>query len=251
MPFRPTTSRLEPYLSARDMPALWAYLHRDLARFGFEKVFYVCTQRRPACGEFTVRDAAIQSSYGTEFDRFFVSGGAFLADVTTQWAINSEGAVSWGLSRRLNARGQLTAKQREVHERSLALGIVNGYTVSLRSPRAALISGFGLCAEEASTQGRVDRTWQAHGDEVLMALSAFDVCARAMPRVPPEEELSPRQREVLEWAGDGKTIEEIAEIMGLHRNTVTKHMQEARERLGVANTLQAVLRAVIQGQIYR
>lgn len=251
MPLRAKSSRLEPYLSARDISTLWAYLHRDLERVGFQKVFYVCTQRRPANGEFTVRDAIVHSSYGAEFDRYFVEGGAYASDITTQWAINSQGAISWSLSRRLNRRGQVTPKQREVHERSLALGIVNGYTVSLRTPRSTLVSGFGLCAGDETTQTRVDRTWLDHGDEVLLALSAFDICARAIPQVRAEEELSKRQREVLEWAGDGKTIDEIADIMDLHRNTVAKHMQEARQRLGVANTVQAVLRAALQGQIYR
>jgi LuxR family transcriptional regulator len=245
------TITLEPYLSARDGQALWAILHRDLAQFGFERVFYASTQRRPANGEFTPRDAVIRSSYGKEFDDYFVDGGAFLSDVTTQWALDSVGAVSWGLTRRLSRRGQMTARQQGVHDRSRALGIVNGYTASLRSTGTSLVSGFGLCAEETTTQNRVDDIWRRHGPDILAALTTYDTCARGQPRYPDEEELSTRQREVLEWAGDGKCIDDISTILSLHRSTVVKHMREARERLGVATTLQAVARAALQGQIYR
>jgi LuxR family transcriptional regulator len=222
-----------------------------LQHFGFDRVFYVGTQRRPANGEFTPRDVGVKSSYGSEFDTFFVDGGGFLSDVTTQWALHSQGAISWGATRRLCAKGQMTAKQQAVHERSRALDILNGYTVSLRSDGRSLVSGFGLCAERQCTQAKIDRIWQCDGDQIVAILTAYDTCVRAFPCFPEQEELSKRQCEVLEWAGEGKAIDDISAILSLHRSTVVKHMREARERLGVATTLQAVARAALQGQIYR
>lgn len=242
---------LEPYLFARSADALWSILHSDLENFGFERIFYASTQRRPANGDFTPRDTVIRSSYGQDFDRYFVGDGAFSSDITTQWALHSVGSVSWGLTRRLSSQGQMTTKQQSVHERSRALGIMNGYTVSLRLNGASLVSGFGLCADEASTQRKVDKTWQSYGDKIVAVLTAYDTCVRGFPGYPVDEELSPRQREILEWAGDGKSIEDISTILSLHRSTIVKHMKEARERLGVATTLQAVARASVQGQIYR
>ena len=242
---------LEPYLTARSCDALWSRLHRDLEQYGFERVFHAAAQRRPANGELTVRDAIVRSSYGSEFDSFFINGGGFQSDITTQWALHSVGSVSWGLTSRLNARGQMTSKQRRVHEFSRDLGIVNGYTASLNSLGTSLVSGFGLCGETTSTQSRIDKTWQKAGHEVTSILAAYDTCTRGFSRFPDDEELSIRQREVLEWAGEGKSIDDISTIMSLHRSTVVKHMREARERLGVATTLQAVARAILQGQIYR
>jgi hypothetical protein len=49
---------------------------------------------------------AALSSYGAEFDAVFVRDGGFSSDVTTQWALDSEGSVSWPLAARLKARGQ-------------------------------------------------------------------------------------------------------------------------------------------------
>lgn len=245
------TEILQPYLATSDAGLLWSRLHQDLQQFGFDRIFYVGTQRRPANGEFTPRDVSVHSSYGSEFDNFFVNDGGFLSDVTTQWAIHSLGAISWGVTRRLSAKGQMTAKQQSVHERSRALDILSGYTVSLRSDGRSLVSGFGLCAEHKCSQTKIDRIWQREGDQITAILTVYDICLRALPCFPKHEELSKRQCEVLEWAGEGKAIDDISTILSLHRSTVVKHMREARERLGVSTTLQAVARAALQGQIYR
>ena len=62
--------------------------------------------------------------------------------------------------------------------------------------------------------------------------------------------LTNRQREVLEWVGDGKTTQDIATIMDLTPATVEKHLRLARESLDVETTAQAVLKASFQNQIF-
>jgi LuxR family transcriptional regulator len=137
-PTRATT--LEPYLAARAVAALWTQLHRDLEPYGIDRVFHAGARRRPANGELIARDTVVLSSYGADFDAFFVQDGGFSSDVTTQWALDSEGSVSWHLTARLKARGQLTARQLVVHERTQALGVTAGYTVSLRTACTASTS---------------------------------------------------------------------------------------------------------------
>ena len=251
MPTNETSVLIEAYLDTRGQDGLWVLLHRDLERFGFDRVLYGRALRRTASGDYSPRDAIILSSYGTDFDAYFVGGGAFHQDVTTQWALSSEGAVSWSLTSRLAAQGQLTARQMRVHAQTREMGIVSGYTVSIRGGTRAKICGFGLCAEPDMRQRKIDRLWDQAGAQIRLRLTAFDVCIQGNMEVCDHEELSERQREVLEWAGDGKSIDEISMILSLHRGTVAKHMVDARQRLGVSTTLQAVLRAALQGQIYR
>jgi LuxR family transcriptional regulator, quorum-sensing system regulator SdiA len=62
--------------------------------------------------------------------------------------------------------------------------------------------------------------------------------------------LTARQREVLEWVGDGKTMLDIAAILGVAPATVEKHLRLAREALGVETTAQAVLKASYKNQIF-
>lgn len=58
-------------------------------------------------------------------------------------------------------------------------------------------------------------------------------------------ELRRKQLECIKWAVAGKTIEDIAELTGLHRNTVRYHMEQARKRYGYATIRQTLVRAAV------
>ena len=62
--------------------------------------------------------------------------------------------------------------------------------------------------------------------------------------------LTQRQREVLQWVGDGKTAQDIGLLMGLTAATVEKHLRLAREALDVETTAQAVLKAAFYNQMF-
>jgi LuxR family quorum-sensing system transcriptional regulator CciR len=68
-----------------------------------------------------------------------------------------------------------------------------------------------------------------------------------VPSLPPR--LSARQRECLILAGKGKTDWEIATILALSEETVTKYLNAARTRYGVDRRIQLAMRAIWDGQI--
>lgn len=61
---------------------------------------------------------------------------------------------------------------------------------------------------------------------------------------------TPRQREVLEWTSAGKTVAEVATILGLTPATVEKHLRLARDALDAGSTAQAILKAHVTNQIF-
>ena len=71
-----------------------------------------------------------------------------------------------------------------------------------------------------------------------------------LPYNAPNRALTKRQREALEWVGDGKTTQDIAVLMGLTVATVEKHLRLARESLAVETTAQAVLKASLHNQMF-
>ena len=71
-----------------------------------------------------------------------------------------------------------------------------------------------------------------------------------LPYSAPSRTLTKRQKEALEWVGDGKTTQDIALLMGLTQATVEKHLRLARESLNVETTAQAVLKAALQNQMF-
>ena len=59
--------------------------------------------------------------------------------------------------------------------------------------------------------------------------------------------LSVREKEVLRWAGDGKTSDQISQILNLSVSTVNFHLRNAMLKLDAPNKTAAVVRAIFLG----
>lgn len=68
--------------------------------------------------------------------------------------------------------------------------------------------------------------------------------ARAMLSGKP---LTPKEREILHWAVEGKTVWEISRIRSISQATVKFHLRNIYGKLQVTNRVQAVNEAVKQG----
>ncbi|MBO6918479.1 MAG: helix-turn-helix transcriptional regulator [Rhizobiaceae bacterium] len=61
--------------------------------------------------------------------------------------------------------------------------------------------------------------------------------------------LTPREHEVLRWASEGKTSQEISTILGISPKTVNLHADNSINKLNAANRTNAVVRAIRLGLI--
>ena len=61
--------------------------------------------------------------------------------------------------------------------------------------------------------------------------------------------LTDREKEVLKWAGMGKTSDETATILNCSRKTVENHIRSAMIKLGTSNKTHAAVQAVYRGLI--
>jgi two-component system nitrate/nitrite response regulator NarL len=110
--------------------------------------------------------------------------------------------------------------------------------------------GFNEAAREATAQGSVLKTGSAV--ELLEALrsvvsggTSFD--ARHPRRDPTRAALSPREREALRLVADGATNPQIAEALGVGRETVKTLLARAFAKLGTTRRAEAVSEAHRQG----
>lgn len=232
-----------------DIRECWHYLCDDLASFGFTRLFYA---RRPGVNRqnlYQLWDSLILSTYGPEVDAFLVEQRCYATESTVIWALEHEGPVSWQYPRDQYQTGELSAAEVKTHLRSAELGLHAGYTYGMPMRAGEARSGFGLWFGPSDDQRDADKAWTAFEAEIVARLYCFDIAVSRYRYVPPGQLLSEREREVLQMAGQGKTITEIAEIMAVHRRTVDDAMNRSRAKLQVATTLQAVLKAEQQGQI--
>jgi LuxR family transcriptional regulator len=98
------------------------------------------------------------------------------------------------------------------------------------------------------SQDEVDAVWAEHGSDIVLMNNIAHLKIMTLPLG--GRSLTDRQREALEWVGDGKTTQDIALLMGLTAATVEKHLRLARVALSVETTAQAVLKASFQNQMF-
>jgi LuxR family quorum-sensing system transcriptional regulator CciR len=144
----------------------------------------------------------------------------------------------------LGALLRLAPRQRRILEESRRHGIGEGFTVPIHLP-----------GERAASCSFATRAGSALPARNLMAAQlvgqfGFEL-SRRVGRTRPRstERLSPRQRECVLLMAQGKSDWEIARILDLSEETVTKYLNTARSRFDVARRTQLAIVALHDGEI--
>ena len=125
-----------------------------------------------------------------------------------------------------------------------------GYTVSfpVGAPRSK--GAMGLAAPRDVPQEAVDAHWQHHSDALLALTHIAHFKLSQLPLPVAAAQLTPRQRECLQWIADGKTQADITQITGMAASTVERHLSRARDHLRVETTAQAIAKLAFLNQLW-
>lgn len=248
------TPELRAYLieltNTNQVEVLWKKHCERMATYGFDRLIYGFTRFMTATSFGDPNDFVILSNHSQAYLKEFIEGGLYRHAPMVQWALENEGAGSWRALGRLIETGALSDDMRKVVEFNLTNKVHAGYTISFKSVSARSKAAVALTARAELTQDKVDDIWAEHGEDIILMNNLVHLKVLTLPMVLPNQTLTPRQREALEWVGDGKTMQDIAQIMGLTQATIEKHLRLARETLNVETTAQAVAKAAFQNQMY-
>jgi len=239
---------LDGLAQATSLERVWA-LHCDaMAGFGFDRLIYGYTRfgKPGALGDF--EDAVFLSNHDAEYFNRFISQRMFLEAPILRWARDNTGACGWGAL--WGDPDSLTEGERRVVAFNRSMNVTAGYSISFAVPGPRSFGLISMSARPGLSQADVDVIWSRHGRSIEAMNNMAHLKIISLPQTPVRGRLSARQREVLEWVGDGKSNRDIALILGVSLPTVEKHLRLAREKLGVATTAQAVLKASFLNQIY-
>lgn len=242
-------SRLEKLTNARSVEELWDVHVRHMGEYGFDRIMYGFTRYRTSSGLGDPQDWVLLSTQSPEYMRVFFDEGLYYHAPMLRWALANNGACSWRWMMDMNRVENLTPSERRVMEFNKSMGVTAGYTVSFRSISERTKGAIALTAKEGVTQDAVEQVWAKHGDEIVVMNNVMHLKLLTLP-YSGERHLTKRQREVLQWVGDGKTTQDIAVLLGLTAATVEKHLRLAREALDVETTAQAVLKAAFYNQMF-
>ena len=239
---------LENLLRADTVDAAWDLHVANMERYGFDRLIYGLSYETGADGLGPLEDMMVLSNHPPAYLERYIGEGLFRDAPMLRWARSNLGAASW--SRVRDVPSAVTPREREVIAFNRKMGVLAGYTISLgRTPPCgrAVIS---LAARPGLDQEAVDAIWEEDGREIELLNRVAHLKIANLPRTRFARELTPRQREVLQLIGAGKTAGEIANVMGVSQVTIEKHLRLAREQLGAETSAQALLKAAVQGQIF-
>lgn len=239
---------MERIVAARDVESAWQALTPALAAHGFDRAMFGMTRFRTERSFGDLQDCLILSNHGARYTDRFIGEAMYRHAPMLNWALTHEGACSWRWVH--DHADTLSDKARAVIAFNASMGVVAGYTISFPHTSHRIRSAIALTAPQGVSQETVDRMWESCGREVSAVCHLAHLKILSLPQVSRRRRLTPRQREVLEWVGDGKTMQDTATILGLTCATVEKHLRLAREALEVETTAQAVLKATVLNQIF-
>ena len=241
---------VERAMAARDMQDLWEYHCARMAAYGFHRLLYGFTHYRTETGLGDPQDMLVLTNHPRDFIDTFLNDGLYHHAPMVRWSLENVGTCSWRWVESQAEAGLLTASERRVYDFNLAHGIRAGYSISFNQMTSRSKGGIGLIARPDLSHDDVEAIWAEHGREIQAMNGVAHLRYLSLPHTGARRPLTARQREVLEWVGDGKTTADIAQIMGLTPATVEKHLRLARTALDVDTTAQAVLKASFQNQIF-
>lgn len=240
-------AHLERLLLAATIEEAWDLHCAAMAEFDFNRLIYGFTRFRSSGNLGQPDDLLVLSNIGSSYTEAFIHGGLYQKAPMVRWASENTGDCSWGWLEANEA--SFSEAERQVMAFNRRHGLVAGYTVSFSDISTRFRGAIGLVAREGLSQVDVEARWAVDGKMISMLNHAFHLKATSLPYTDVNP-LTKRQREVLEWVGDGKTMLDIAAILGVTPATVEKHLRLAREALKVETTAQAVLKASYKNQIF-
>jgi LuxR family transcriptional regulator len=240
-------AKLDLIVRSASIEATWKVLVESMAEYGFDRLLYGFTRFKTANSYGDADDMLILSNHERDYISRFVDGRMYLHAPMVRWATENTGSRSWGWWRA--NLDQLTPQEQKVAEFNVSKGLTAGYTVSFKGTSIRSRGAIALAAKSGLEQEDIDVVWAHHGRDIELLNNVAHLRITNLPH-PGRRQLTQRQREALEWVGDGKTTQDIATILGLTTATVEKHLRLAREALNVETTAQAVFKASIQNQIF-
>ncbi|WP_342075739.1 LuxR family transcriptional regulator [Yoonia sp. SS1-5] len=240
---------LDRLTTATTVEELWDLHVKKMAEYGFDRIMYGFTRYRTSSSLGDPQDWVLLSTQSPEYMKVFFDEGLYYHAPMLKWALANDGACSWRWMMDMNRIDNLTKSEMRVMEFNKEMGVTAGYTISFRSISERTKAAIALTAKTGLSQDAVEQTWAKHGDAIIVMNNVMHLKLLTLPYTG-ERHLTKRQREVLQWVGDGKTTQDIALLLGLTAATVEKHLRLAREALDVETTAQAVLKAAFYNQMF-
>jgi DNA-binding CsgD family transcriptional regulator len=246
----PVLEQINRIAEATSIETVWELLVSGLAAYGFVRVNYGLTRGRVGSSIGDPQDVLFLSTRSLDRVRDHHVSGLYRGTPEYRWVLEKVGCVSWGWVQEQRALGKLSADE------CRAMGAVQaerrraGVSISFAESSQRTKGAMGLAAERGVLQSDLDQRFPAISAPVMALCNMGHFKMSQMPLPVLRSKLAERQRELLEWVADGKTMQDIGVLTGLSVSAIEKHLRRAREALEVETTAQAVAKAAFLNQMF-
>ncbi|MCA0043797.1 helix-turn-helix transcriptional regulator [Celeribacter litoreus] len=233
-------------LAATTVEEVWEHVLDRINAAGFKNALYGFTRFHTPSGFGNENDHLILTNFDADYLNGYLDEGRWKHAPMVRWSVENSGACPWSwIEENMDSMSQ---KELDVIAFNQKMGVTAGFTLAFPHAIKRTKGALGMAMAPGSTQEQANEIWEKYGARIELIAGVAHLKLLSMPL--PKRLLTNRQREVLEWIGDGKTVADTAEILGLNKATVEKHLRLAREALGVETTAQAVLKASFHNQMF-
>ena len=259
-----SNDHLEQLLDCKSVSGIWKIYLKLLAAFDFDRIIYATTNLGKSGLSESLKDGLVLSNHPPTLINEMVKNKCF--DNDTRWySKNQTSVMPWeplhdpnkiDYSKYLffpTIKKPVSMNEKNVIKNYQKFNLNAGYTIFFKHSSGTGSSGFSLCSK--LSQSETNRQWGKNGKTIITLSKLFDLHLWQLPYVhfsllPIRRKLTKRQREVLNWISKGKSILETSIIMNLSVPTIDKHLRLARENLDSKTTIEAMVKAQTNAQLY-
>ena len=214
--------------------AIFAHIEQAALQLGFDHVAFGFQAPYPV----TNPNVTLLNNYPTAWQQRYAQAGYLLTDPTVSHGRQSQTPIVWN--------DQSFAGNRTLWAEAQDHGIRTGWAQScLERGGAGSLLTLCRCIEPLT-----DRELQAKEKSMRWLVQVAHVSlsrailAQENPACPA---LTNREREVLQWSADGKSAQNISDILNLSKSAVDFHLKNSILKLNAPNKTAAVARAALMG----
>lgn len=182
---------------------------------------------------------AMFNNYPSEWQKRYAERGYLDVDPTVAHGRRNTLPIVWS--------DELFRSAQEMWEEARAHGLHAGWAQSSRDISGAIGMLTLARSDEQLSKGEL-----AQYDNRMAWLTQYThvaMCRLLLPKYVPEIGviMTDREKEVLCWTAEGKTANEIGQILGVSERTVNFHINNIVAKLGASNKTQAAVKAAMLG----
>lgn len=240
-------SHIERLLDAFSAAAIRDVYFDALAGRGYSLVYYDASYQTNLPAAVMRGEPEIHSNFPIGFHEDTQKSYPGILCPLKHWADHHDGHVALS---RLAMESPDDPRMLQTYEIAGQHGLTAMRILSLRGRVARARGMVAICPAPNALPEEEILLWKKNHREINIMTAIMHLRMATICREPARSGLTPRQREVLEWASAGKTVAEVATILGLTPATVEKHLRLARDALDAGSTAQAILKAHVTHQIF-